>query len=107
MDVTLANPLRAGMRHLRTVAPSVMVIFGATGDLTHRKLLPALYNLALEQPLPAGFSTVGVARRPFTDEAFRDQALESVNSFSRRRPVNPAVWETFCQGLFYSQAQFD
>jgi glucose-6-phosphate 1-dehydrogenase len=107
MEATLVNPLRAGMRHLRTVSPCVMVIFGATGDLTHRKLLPALYNLALEQPLPAAFSTVGVARRPFTDDEFRQQALESVNTFSRRRPVNPAVWDTFSQGLFYCQAQFD
>jgi glucose-6-phosphate 1-dehydrogenase len=52
-----------------------MVIFGATGDLTHRKLLPALYNLALEHPLPAGFSVVGFARRPYDDEFFRKQAL--------------------------------
>lgn len=55
-----------------------MVIFGATGDLTHRKLLPALYNLALEHPLPTGFSVVGFARRPYTDEEFRQQALESI-----------------------------
>src|SRR5215469_7939463 len=101
------NPLRVGMRHARTVAPCVMVIFGATGDLTHRKLLPALYNLALEQPLPPQFTVVGVARRPFTHEQFRQQALDSINQFSRRRPVNPAVWETFSKGLFYHQSQFD
>ena len=63
---TSSNPLRAGMRSARTVQPCVLVIFGATGDLTHRKLLPALYNLAIEQPLPPQFSVVGVARRPFT-----------------------------------------
>ena len=65
---TSSNPLRAGMRSARTVQPCVLVIFGATGDLTHRKLLPALYNLAIEQPLPPQFSVVGVARRPFSDE---------------------------------------
>ena len=107
MEATLVNPLRAGMRHTRTVAPCVMVIFGATGDLTHRKLIPALYNLALEQPLPAQFSVVGVARRPFSHEQFRQQTLESINSFSRRRPVNPAIWETFSRGLFYCPTQFD
>ena len=48
-----------------------LVIFGATGDLTHRKLLPALYDLAIEQPLPPQFSVVGVARRPFIDDEFR------------------------------------
>jgi glucose-6-phosphate 1-dehydrogenase len=95
------------MRSTRTVQPCILVIFGATGDLTHRKLLPALYNLAIEQPLPPQFTVVGVARRPFTDEQFRAEALESINTFSRRRPVNPSVWETFARGLFYCQTQFD
>jgi glucose-6-phosphate 1-dehydrogenase len=84
-----------------------MVIFGATGDLTHRKLLPALYNLALEHPLPPQFTVVGVARRPYSNEEFRQQALDSINQFSRKRPVNQAVWETFSKGLFYHQSQFD
>jgi glucose-6-phosphate 1-dehydrogenase len=109
MDIATVqpNPLRAGMRHARSVQPCVMVIFGATGDLTHRKLLPALYNLALEQPLPPQFSVVGVARRPFSNDDFRQQALDSINQFSRRRPVNQAVWETFSKGLYYHQSQFD
>src|SRR5271165_627933 len=110
MDTTLAavhNPLRVGMKSARNVAPCVMVIFGATGDLTLRKLLPALYNLALEHPLPPQFTVVGVARRPFSNEEFRQQALDSVNQFSRRRPVNQAVWETFSKGLYYHQSQFD
>jgi glucose-6-phosphate 1-dehydrogenase len=84
-----------------------MVIFGATGDLTHRKLLPALYNLALEHPLPAGFSVVGFARRPYDDDIFRQQALESVNQFSRQKPVNPQVWESFASGVHYLQSSFD
>ena len=109
MDLTasLTNPLRAGMRQSRTVEPCIVIIFGATGDLTHRKLLPALYNLMLEQPLPPQFTVVGVARRPFTNEDFRQQALDSVNTFSRRRPVNPAVWDAFSKGLYYHQSQFD
>ena len=109
MDTTAlaTNPLREGLHATRTVQPCTLVIFGATGDLTHRKLLPALYNLAIEQPLPPQFTVVGVARRPFTDEQFRQQALDSINTFSRRRPVNSSVWETFSQGLFYSQSQFD
>jgi glucose-6-phosphate 1-dehydrogenase len=84
-----------------------MVIFGATGDLTHRKLLPALYNLALEQPLPAGFSVIGFARRPYTDEVFRKQALDSINQFSRQKPVNPQVWENFEAGIYYLQSDFN
>src|SRR5215475_11427428 len=101
------NPLREGLRIRQSPEPCVMVIFGATGDLTHRKLLPALYNLALEQPLPPQFSVVGVARRSFSDEQFRQQALDSINQFSRRRPVSPNVWDTFSQGLFYHATQFD
>jgi glucose-6-phosphate 1-dehydrogenase len=107
LEIPNPNPLRFGMRNARTVQPCIMVIFGATGDLTHRKLLPALYNLALEQPLPPQFTVVGVARRPFTNEEFRQQALESINRFSRNRPVNQAVWETFSRGLYYHQSQFD
>lgn len=107
LEIPNPNPLRFGMRNARTVQPSIMVIFGATGDLTHRKLLPALYNLALEQPLPPQFTVVGVARRPFSNEEFRQQALESINKFSRNRPVNQAVWETFSRGLYYHQSQFD
>ncbi len=101
------NPLREGLRTKSSSEPCVMVIFGATGDLTHRKLLPALYNLALEQPLPAGFSVIGFARRPYTDEVFRKQALDSINQFSRQKPVNPQVWENFEAGIYYLQSDFN
>jgi len=104
---TLSNPLRSGLRMERTPEPATLVIFGATGDLTHRKLLPALYNLCLEQPMPAGFSIVAFARRPWSDEDFRREALQSINTFSRTGPANPAIWESFAQGLFYCQGNFD
>src|SRR6266853_2556221 len=104
--VEAPNPLREGLRIKHSPEPCVMVIFGVSGDLTHRKLLPALYNLALEHPLPAGFSVVGFARRPYTDEQFREQALESINQYSRQKPVNPPVWESFASGICYLQADF-
>src|SRR5438477_2387441 len=104
--VEAPNPLREGLRIKQSVEPCVMVIFGATGDLTHRKLLPALYNLALEHPLPAGFSVVGFARRPYSDDEFRQQALESINAYSRQKPVNPQVWDSFAAGIRYLQADF-
>ena len=104
--VEAPNPFREGLRIKESLEPCVMVIFGATGDLTHRKLLPALYNLALEHPLPAGFSVVAFARRPYTDETFREQALESINHHSRQKPVNPQVWESFAAGLHYLQSDF-
>ncbi len=100
------NPLRQGMRTARTPQPCTMVIFGAAGDLTRRKLLPALYNLALEGWLPSGFSVVGFARNEMTDDAFRDGMREAVDQFSRRRPLQPAAWDSFGQGMSYITADF-
>src|SRR6267154_6722722 len=105
--VEAPNPLREGIRIKHSPEPCVMVIFGATGDLTHRKLLPALYDLALEHPLPAGFSVVGFARRPYSDEQFREQALESINQYSRQKPVTQQVWESFATGIHYLQSSFN
>ncbi len=102
----LTNPLRTALRSERTPQPCAMVIFGATGDLTKRKLLPALYNLALENPLPAGFTVVAVARRPMSNEDWRQYVKDAINEFSRNRPVKPAVWDSFAQGLFYHQTEF-
>jgi glucose-6-phosphate 1-dehydrogenase len=104
---TFVNPLRQGLRQERSPEPCAMVIFGATGDLTHRKLIPALYNLALEGYLPPGFSVVGFARRPKTDEQFREEMRAAVNQFSRRRPVDDTAWESFARGLFYCASTFD
>src|SRR5207245_2090653 len=100
-----ANPLRAGLRQQLTPQPCTIVLFGATGDLAARKLLPALYNLALDGLLPHGFSIVGVARRPKTDDQFRQEMLEAINEFSRNRPAQPQVWETLAANLFYVQSE--
>src|SRR4029079_15483779 len=64
LNTTLVeNPLRFGLRMRRTPNPCILVLFGVTGDLAHRKLLPAIYNLYVERRLPANFSIVGFARR--------------------------------------------
>jgi glucose-6-phosphate 1-dehydrogenase len=78
-----------------------VVIFGASGDLTRRKLIPALYALALEHRLPAGFTVLGVARRPLTDEAFRAEMREAVTRFGRTGPPAEAEWAAVAEGLFY------
>ncbi len=101
-----SNPLREGIVTRRTPEPCVLVIFGATGDLTHRKLIPALCNLAHEGQLPAGFAIVGFARRPKSNEDFRADLRKAVEQFSRFSPMNPAVWDAFSQGIFYHQAEF-
>ena len=80
------NPLVEGLERL-PVPPTTLVIFGATGDLAHRKLLPALYNLAHEGALPERFNLIGVARREQTDDDFRDECDASRSSqYSRREP---------------------
>ena len=101
------NPLRRGLAEDRTVAPFVVVIFGASGDLTKRKLLPALYNLGVSRALPGGFAVVGVARREKSNEAFRAEMREGVSSFSRRKPIDPAVWDDFERGIHYVRGRFD
>jgi glucose-6-phosphate 1-dehydrogenase len=102
----LVNPLRAGLRAARTAPPNTVVIFGASGDLTQRKLVPALYNLALERLLPAGFAIVGFARRDIPDDQFREKMLDGVNRFSRNRPADPAIWDSFAAGMHYHRSTF-
>ena len=78
---------------------TTIVIFGGGGDLAHRKLLPALYNLCVDALLPAATAIVGVVRKPMTDEAYRDFAKDGVTHFSRR-PIDEAAWQKFAGRLF-------
>jgi glucose-6-phosphate 1-dehydrogenase len=103
---TAQNPLEDASRPKKNVDPCILVIFGATGDLTGRKLVPALYNLALDGQLPGHFSCIGFARRPKSNEQFRQEMLDAVNKFSRNRPVDNEVWESFNNQLFYHQSEF-
>ncbi len=77
------NPLSEGLERL-PVHPTTFVIFGATGDLARRKLLPAVYNLAHEGALPEQFSIVGMSRSEMSDEEFRGQAEAAIREFSRQ-----------------------
>src|SRR5438270_2721776 len=106
MVTTAENPLRSGMRLLRTPEPCAMIIMGATGDLTHRKLMPALYNLAVEHLLPHGFAVVGFSRKDKANEEFRADMKEAVSKYSRYGPVQPEVWDSFAERLFFQQADF-
>jgi glucose-6-phosphate 1-dehydrogenase len=105
-DLT-TNPLREGLQVERMPEPNTLIIFGASGDLTKRKLVPALYNLELDGLLPNNFGVVGVARRPIPDDEFRAQMLDGVNKYSRSRPAQPEVWDTFAPKLHYCQGNFD
>lgn len=101
------NPFRHGLKHTLSVEPCVVVIFGVTGDLAHRKLVPALYNLSVDGLLPANFSLIGFARRDYTDESFRAEFKESVEKFSRRKPLQEDVWNEFAGHSFYLRSPFD
>ena len=102
-----ANPLRRGLVEDRAGDACAVVIFGASGDLTRRKLMPALYNLAVSRSLPSGFAVVGVARRPKPNDQFRSEMKEGVGQFSRRKPIDPALWADFEKGVSYVQGSFD
>src|SRR5688572_25332142 len=101
------NPLRRGLIEDRTGDACAVVIFGASGDLTKRKLVPALYNLGISRSLPGGFAVVGVARREKSHEQFRGEMKEGVTQFSRRKPIDPAVWGDFERGISYVTGSFD
>lgn len=87
--------------------PCIVVIFGATGDLTHRKLLPALYNLTREGLLGEGTAVIGFARRPKSNEEFRAEMKAAVAQFTRHKPLDEGSWERLSQRVFYHQASFD
>src|ERR687894_2234463 len=100
----IVNPLLWRQAH-RAVVPAAMVIFGVSGDLTSRKLMPALYDLAVDSSLPEGFSIVGVSHRDWSDEAFREKMREAVTA-SARTPVTEDAWQGFAKGLSYVPGDF-
>src|SRR6202171_5259272 len=99
--MTLANPFQDPLRFERRVPECTVVIFGANGDLTKRKLMPALYRLMYERRLSPGFAVVGVSRTPMSDDQFREKMRESVRQFLEDSPFDEDVWAGFSQGLFY------
>jgi len=103
--VELDNPLAEGLE-LLPVHPTNIVIFGATGDLARRKLLPAVYNLAHEGALPQRFNLVGVSRAEMSDAEYRDEAAEAIRAFSRT-PPDDSVLEGLLAGLRYVRLAFD
>ena len=106
-SVPQPNPLREGLRLERIAEPCTMIICGATGDLTERKLGPALYNTMLGGFLPPEFTVVGFARRDLTDEQFREHLLDGINRYSRNKPVKPAIWDSMANVIEYHRGDFD
>src|SRR5712671_265527 len=101
------NPLRLGLRADSAPEPCALVVFGASGDLAHRKLIPALYNLAVSAHLPAAFGAVGVSKSEYTHEEYQAEMREAVGKFSRTKPIDEDVWRDFAAGLRYVPGAFD
>lgn len=91
----------------RTADPCILVIFGATGDLTARKLFPALYNLQREGLLPSSFCCLGVARKAQSSQEFREHIYQAISKFSRELPIDEDEWKKFQECIFYHQGEFD
>jgi glucose-6-phosphate 1-dehydrogenase len=84
-----------------TLEPCSIIIFGASGDLTARKLIPALYHLCKDKQMPPAFRIIGFARREKTDESWREELRAALNQFSRTKPVDDKLWAEFSKNIFY------
>jgi glucose-6-phosphate 1-dehydrogenase len=102
---TQENPLLEGLQVRRTPDPCILTIFGASGDLTQRKLMPALYALAFRRLLPERFAVVGVARSEETDEEFKERMKEAVQEHARDE-FRDDVWDTLVDGMRYVATDF-
>src|SRR5579864_3263003 len=102
MKTTAIESGRPSLTPLRPPEPFTLVIFGGTGDLAARKLLPALFSLCKNHYLPSSFVMVGVGRRPKSDDQFRQDARKAVNTFADQKAAD-APWENFAAHLFYQQ----
>jgi glucose-6-phosphate 1-dehydrogenase len=103
----LGNPLREGLRLERMPDPFLLVLFGATGDLSHRKVVPALFQLWRSNLLPHEYVLVCIGRRPYDDDSFRAEMRTAVDKFSRIQPVDPEVWAEFAKRMTYFRLDFD
>ena len=90
----------------KAVEPCSIVIFGASGDLTARKLIPALYHLHKDKQMPSDFRVIGFARREKSDDSFRTELRAALDQFSRTKPVDDRVWQDFASKLFYCMGEF-
>src|SRR5262249_23056727 len=103
----VVNPLQDGLRIEPTPGPTTLVIFGASGDLTKRKLLPAIYNLARGQRLPARFNVIGIGRSKYSDDTFRDQLAASLKEFAGVNASQDEVARSLSRRTFYLSGDLD
>lgn len=102
----LENPLRVGLQQDRIPEPQILIIFGASGDLTQRKIVPALYKMRQERRLPPELTIVGFARRDWSHDYFRDHLRQGIEEFGGGIGYE-ALWDDFAKGLFYFSGNID
>ena len=105
MNIT-EHPIQAPCPEPSIAEPSIIVIFGASGDLTKRKLIPSLCNLANYGLLSPNTAIVGVARRESSPEVFRQKLTDAINQFGTQK-IDPALWARFREKIYYCQGDFD
>ncbi|HKB15032.1 MAG TPA: glucose-6-phosphate dehydrogenase, partial [Planctomycetota bacterium] len=98
---------RVALRPERSPDPCTLVLFGASGDLAHRKVVPALYELARAGALPEPFAVVGFARTPLAPERFRVGLREAAGRHARTQPLEPAAWERLAGRIEYEAGSYD
>lgn len=103
----MEHPLEEPGVSARNLDPCIVIIFGATGDLTSRKLMPALYNLKREGQLPTNFACCGFARREKTHDVFRSEMKKGVAEHSRVKPLDETIWDAFQDQVYYHESNFD
>ena len=106
-DGQAANPLREGLASNRIADPCTIVFFGAAGDLTKRMIMPAMWNLRLEDILPTNFGIVGFSRSPRSNDEFRTDMKAAIDQFSRSGPAKDPLWSDFAQHLSYVSGDFN
>ena len=109
MSIAILDPICPSMisNTPPELQPIATVIFGATGDLTHRKIIPAFYHLAKNKLLPEGSAIIGFARRPKSDEEFRNDLGEALRKYSHTKPVDEEVWNKLASHIYYFQGELD
>ena len=100
------QPIQTPCPEPSVAEPSIIVIFGSSGDLTKRKLIPSLYNLAKYGLLSPDTAIVGVARRESSTELFREQLTDAINQFGTQK-IDPALWAKFREKIYYCRGDFD
>ena len=100
------HPFLNGLSKHRGAPPTIIIIFGASGDLTKRKLIPAIYNLLVDNLLPNDFYLFGFGRSKIEDSVFRDQTCDSISKYSRRS-FNSDIWGKIEENTFYHAGAYD